>query len=205
MKNPVTRETLLEHLNAYREAWCRSEFDGEKQSEWIAETRGLLMTNPDCFHRSSMEGHVTGSGVVVSDDFSEVLLTHHHVLNRWLQLGGHVDGSSDIPEAALREVQEEAGIASPEFFSYEERLGIASSAPLFYDIDIHRIPDSPKEKSHLHYDFRYLIVVPRATPIAISEESNDLRWFSWDDAYREANTPSLHRLFDKARWLSKQS
>src|SRR5206468_2548186 len=119
--------------------WCRDPFGTANQFEWVAQTRELLVKNPDCFHRTSSDGHVTASGVVVNLDFTEVLLTHHHVLHRWLQLGGHVDGSPDIPAAARREVEEEASITDPTFFDYWSRLGLDSDVPLFYDLDIHRI------------------------------------------------------------------
>ena len=40
-----------------------------------------------------------------------VLLTHHRKLDRWLQLGGHADGDRDLARVALKEAEEESGLA----------------------------------------------------------------------------------------------
>ena len=61
--------------------------------------------HPDCYERTSPTGHFTGSAWLVSGDGQRVLLTHHRKLDRWLQLGGHADGSGDLAEVALREAR----------------------------------------------------------------------------------------------------
>ncbi len=55
---------------------------------------------PDCLKRTLKVGHVTASSWVLSPDCNEVLLTHHRKLGFWVQLGGHVDGQSEILQAA---------------------------------------------------------------------------------------------------------
>ena len=65
---------------------------------------------PDCLKRTLKVGHVTASSWVLSPDCNEVLLTHHRKLGFWVQLGGHVDGQTEILQAALREAREESGI-----------------------------------------------------------------------------------------------
>jgi len=37
-----------------------------------------------------------------------VLLTHHKKLGKWLQLGGHSDGNSNMLDVALKEAKEES-------------------------------------------------------------------------------------------------
>lgn len=35
--------------------------------------------------------HMTSSAFIFSPDFSQILLTYHRRLHRWVQMGGHVD------------------------------------------------------------------------------------------------------------------
>ncbi len=53
----------------------------------------------NCFSRNNIEGHVTSSAWL-TDDKERVLLTHHRILDRWLQLGGHCDCHSNVLENA---------------------------------------------------------------------------------------------------------
>src|SRR3990167_3869834 len=89
----------------------------------------FITREPQCFERECKEGHVTGSALVLNHDHSQVLLTYHRKLNRWLQLGGHSDGNPNTAEVALREAQEESGIQNLEFVTKK-----------IIDVDVHLIP-----------------------------------------------------------------
>ncbi len=92
---------FCEELNAYR-----PHDDGER-AMWEATTR-FVGEHSDCFKRSLLIGHITGSAWVVDRGRGMVLLTHHRKLNKWLQLGGHCDGDGDVRAVALREACEES-------------------------------------------------------------------------------------------------
>jgi 8-oxo-dGTP pyrophosphatase MutT (NUDIX family) len=155
--------------------------------------RAFVEEHADCFERSCVPGHITGSAWILSPDGERALLTHHRKLERWLQLGGHVDGSSDVPAAALREAQEESGIAA---FEWVYTSGESDLVPL--DLDIHEIPARGSEPAHEHYDVRFLL---RATTdeIKISDESHDLRWFTPEEIERVSDEESLLRMVRKVR------
>src|SRR5688572_24376371 len=72
----------------------------------------FVRAHDDCFERTLLEGHVTGSAWIVNPARTRCLLTHHRKLDRWLQLGGHADGQTDILEVAMREAVEESGLTS---------------------------------------------------------------------------------------------
>ena len=112
-----------------------------------------------------MPGHLTGSAWIVSPDRTRTLLTHHHKLDKWLQLGGHADGQSDLLAAALREAREESGLT---------RLRVISRE--IFDVDRHWIPPRKTDPGHYHYDLRFLLEADPAEPLAISSESKDLAW-----------------------------
>lgn len=160
----------------------------------IARVRDLVQTHPDAFERSCAVGHITGSAWIVTADRQRCLLTHHRKLDRWLQLGGHVDGERQVHLAALREAQEESGMME---FSFVELGGQV----LPFDIDIHGIPATATEPGHEHYDLRYLLIAAENQPLQISTESKDLRWFTWSKIEQVQPDDSMRRMARKAKQL----
>lgn len=130
-----------------------------------AETIRFVETHADCLLRSCVPGHLTGSAWIVSADRTRTLLTHHHKLDKWLQLGGHADGDGDLLAVALREAREESGLT---------RLHAVAAEP--FDVDRHLIPARGAEPAHYHFDLRFMIEADPAEPLAISSESKDLAW-----------------------------
>lgn len=147
-----------------------------------------LLEEPRCFHRDCFPGHFTGSALVVSTDGRRCLLHHHRFLDRWLQFGGHCEGEEDVFGVALREAEEESGIA-----------GIVAAVEEPLDLDIHQIPENPKrgEPPHEHYDVRWLAVAPDGAAFRASDESYELRWFSPEEALERAGDEGLRRLIQK--------
>ena len=135
------------------------------EAEMTAATIRFVETHEECLLRSCVPGHVTGSAWIVSPDRTRTLLTHHHKLDKWLQLGGHADGDADLLAVALREAREESGLAHVR----------AVSADVF-DVDRHWIPARKTEPGHYHYDLRFMIEADPAEPLVISSESKDLAW-----------------------------
>lgn len=184
--------------------------DFPEQERTASRFQLLTQNGADIFAREHFaDGHITGSALVVSADHGEVLLTLHAKLGKWLQLGGHSDGHPWPHEVAMREALEESGLSQLAFLGYESDLcnwlgsAVPSQLPLPFDIDVHLIPASRGEPAHYHYDIRYVIVAaPGQTPIC-SEESQDLRWFSLDDAAGLSEEASLIRQFNKLKFLDK--
>ena len=181
------RRALLEMLQLYRE-WCPGE------EACVARFSAFVADHSDCFQRSCLPGHVTASAWIVSHDHQQFLLTHHRKLGRWLQLGGHADGDSDVQRVALREAQEESGMARFDCVARSDGFALL-------DVDIHGIPARPGEPAHDHFDLRFLLAAQPDQPLRISEESTDLRWFPHGQMEEIANEASLLRLARKARVL----
>ncbi|MDB5477600.1 MAG: hydrolase [Alphaproteobacteria bacterium] len=159
----------------------------------------LLESTGDCFLRSDFPGHFVAGAWLVSPDGKRVLLNHHKFLDRWLQFGGHADGEVNLLQVALREAEEESGIAD----IVPVRLEI-------FDIDVHPIPANPKkdEPSHLHYELRYLVRAPEgnyAEDFHLGPEGNTLKWFSVQEIAAMGFEASVQRLADKWQaWLAQQ-
>lgn len=159
----------------------------------IEKFRDFLVREPQCFERSTVEGHITGSAWVVDDRRTHVLLTHHRKLNKWLQLGGHADGESDVIKVALTEAREESGI--------DEILPLF---PFIFDLDVHVIPERKSEPEHLHYDVRY-VVLSAHTNHVVGEESHDLAWVPISQLHDYTTEASMLRMAHKWNALNEQS
>jgi 8-oxo-dGTP pyrophosphatase MutT (NUDIX family) len=142
-------------------------YDGPYRQEFL----GLLRETADPLSRHQfVPGHITASCYVI-DDAGRLLLHHHRRLDRWLQMGGHVEAGERPVDAALREAREESGLSDLEIIG-----GIA-------DLDVHVIPAGRGEPEHRHFDVRY--IARTATPERIAmdaQESKDLMWFDLDRA-----------------------
>ena len=139
----------------------------------------------DPFQRAHPGGHFTGSALVLSADGRRTLLTHHRKLNRWLQPGGHADGDRDLARVALREAEEETGLAE---LSLDRDSGIL-------DLDRHWIPERPGEAGHWHYDVRYLVRAGSNETFHVTAESNALAWWPLEQVIEDAQFDvSLQRM-----------
>ncbi|MGK5626906.1 NUDIX hydrolase [Streptomyces sp. URMC 123] len=147
-----------------------------------------LAARPDGMWRSCREGHITASALVVDPSADRVLLTLHGKLNMWLQMGGHCEEQdSTLAGAALREATEESGIGI---------LTLLPGGPV--RLDRHHTPCA------WHLDVQYAAVAPPGAVEAISDESLDLRWFTYDEVADVADT-SVRRLAERTRALLKGS
>jgi 8-oxo-dGTP pyrophosphatase MutT (NUDIX family) len=135
------------------------------EAAMVADTIAFVEAHQECLLRSCESGHLTGSAWIVSPDRTRTLLTHHHKLDKWLQLGGHADGEGDLLAAALREAREESGLAT-----------VRALSPEIFDVDRHWIPPRKSDPGHYHYDVRFLFEADPAEPLVMTSESKALAW-----------------------------
>jgi 8-oxo-dGTP pyrophosphatase MutT (NUDIX family) len=187
----MDRADLLRLLDRYRDRH-------PNEIETIDRIRKLLRDSERCFHRDCFPGHITSSAWIVSSESGAVLLTHHRKLERWLQLGGHTDGETDVLSSALREAEEESGLSDFQTIPHSDPCEIL-------DVDVHDIPARAPEPAHQHYDIRFLFEVSGAQTIRRQNaESKEIRWFSEDRIETRLDEESLLRMARKASdWLSR--
>ncbi len=184
-QSPMHRQPLLELIGRYA-----SRFPDE--TETVRRFRDFVRQNADCFQRQLAVGHITGAAWLVDRDLERVLLTHHRKLGIWIQLGGHADGDPDILNVALREAEEESGLAGI------EPLGDGE----IFDLGIHRIPARRSEPAHWHYDVRFAFIHTGNGRYRVSDESHDLAWAPIERIRDFTSEKSMLRMAEK--WLDRQ-
>jgi 8-oxo-dGTP pyrophosphatase MutT (NUDIX family) len=177
----------LDLLDAYRE-------QHPSERACVARISQLVDTHPNCYERNCWHGHITASVWIASPDHQQFLLTHHRKLRRWLQLGGHADGDSDVRRVALREAREESGMRDFDFARDSSGLDLI-------DVDVHRIPAFRDDPPHDHHDLRFCLVARPGQTVHVSEESHDVAWFDLVELETQLDEVSLLRLGRKCRAL----
>ena len=148
----------------------------------------FINSNPDCFERSLEIGHVTASSWLINQSGSHALLMHHRKIGKWLQLGGHCDGDPDVLRVAIKEAKEESG--------FEDIQCVRSD---IFDIDIHLIPENHNEKTHYHYDIRFLLQCKKEEKLVQNRESKGFMWIGKKNDLPTDNR-SIIRMFNK--WIN---
>ncbi len=172
-------------------------YDPKGDSDQEAARAAMLTLATDgarvLFRSHFVPGHITVSSWLESPCGEYVLLHHHRKLDRWLQLGGHVDGDEDLVRAARREILEESGIADS-----------ALIVDGVFDLDIHPIPATKSEPAHHHFDVRFLMRAGTAE-IRCSDESHDIKWIPRDEVGLMTTEQSIARMARKAKVIARLS
>lgn len=145
-----------------------------------------LLAQQNCYERTHLPGHITGSAWIINPTRTHALLVLHGKLNRWMQPGGHADGDEDILSVALKEAREETGL---------HHFTVLSKSP--FDIDIHTIPERKDFPAHDHYDIRFLLEATEQERVIVSEESHDVRWIPLDQISELTQERSVLRMREK--------
>lgn len=153
------KSSFVESVNTLLGAWNPS---CETQQEYKALFLDML-TEQTCARSCVDPGHITASGFVRTEDFSNICLIFHPRFRKWIQPGGHIDAAdTDVLCAARREVLEETGLDD---IHWDGTIRL----------DIHEVPKTAKQDSHLHFDIQ-LGFVAEHVPLY-----GDVRgeWVSW--------------------------
>lgn len=175
----MSKERLIEALGAYTPLNAKDKAFRDRMLDFVK-------TEADCFHRTLLKGHVTGSALIVDPKKEQVLLMFHTKLEKWLQPGGHADGNPNVLEVAIREAEEETGLSG---------FRVLKETPL--DLDIHPIPARGHEPEHFHYDIRYLLEADPDWELSHNSESKALKWVSISDLRSYTTEESVLRMVEK--------
>ena len=153
----------------------------------------LFLQNHDNFwSRTNLYGQITASCWVINQSRHIALMTHHKKLNKWFQLGGHIEAEDkDIYTASQRELEEESGLRSCKIRSTD-----------IFDIDVHKIPSKKGVLEHFHFDIRILFEADDTETISFdTNESMLVQWMKLDEIEKVSQEESIARMINKTKAL----
>ncbi len=177
----MNKEKLIQLVQDYLEIYP-SDIHGENVLDFLNKYDNF-------WQRTNESGHITASAWVINHERSKALLTHHIGLDKWFQLGGHIESAdADIYDASLRELIEESGSNNYKLISNN-----------IFDIDVHQIPVSKKGvPAHVHYDIRMLYEGNSEDKILFdSNESMDVVWLTFEEIKSKTQEWSVLRMIEK--------
>lgn len=131
----------------------------------------------------------------------QVLLVNHPRYHKWIPVGGHIELDEDPEEALFREVKEETGLDitvlsdKPPVSSPETKFLITPNY-----VDVHEA-----NPPHKHISFTYFVQTER-DDFVVSDEHDDMRWFTLDELAEEqyALSPAVQFYAKEALQLASQ-
>ncbi|MBO9635433.1 MAG: NUDIX hydrolase [Chitinophagaceae bacterium] len=176
----MIRNNILELLRVYRS-------DDPLENSMLQDTIQFIEEHPDCFERSLLVGHVTGSAWILNRECTHALMMHHKKLDKWFQPGGHCDGDPDVMAVAAKEAWEETGVT------------VEPVSTAVFDVDHHMIPENKGVPRHTHYDIRFLFRANKtADELPSNPEAKAVRWIPLEEVENYNSTPSIMRLVKKS-------
>jgi 8-oxo-dGTP pyrophosphatase MutT (NUDIX family) len=160
-------DALLGRVRATVDAFVPTDDRSRRSKE---EVLAAFDTLPAPFDEHADLVHVTGSAIVTGR--RGVVLLVHRRLGFWMQPGGHLDPGEAPWDGARRETEEETGLAARH----------PDAGPMLVHVDVHTAA-----RGHRHLDLRYLLLAPDEDPVPPPDESQQVQWFSWDDASEVAD------------------
>lgn len=106
---------------------------------------------------------VTSSGGVIFNDDGRVLILRRKVERTWVLPKGRVEEGETLRETALREVEEETGIPSPEIL---QEIGLVRYIFFWH-------PDDVNYNKTVHY---FLMRVPNGAEVNTEEDFGEYMW-----------------------------
>ena len=169
---------LIDDIRAYEP------FNEQEAVDRLVILRALA-DDPHVFDRSA-PAHMACSIWTVDPAKQRTLMVYHNLYDSWSWIGGHADGERDLARVALRELEEETGVAGA-------RLVPCGPGGIF-SLEVLTVDGHEKRGryvgSHLHLNVTYLAVASPEEPLRVKpDENSGVRWVDLDDVCAASTEP----------------
>lgn len=173
-----------EAIAAFRPDTPQEERDKERMLQFLASGENLLT-------RENEAAHFTVSAWIVNQTFTKVLVAYHNLFDSWGWMGGHVEGETDLLQAAIREVKEESGLAEVEPVS-----------ETIFSLEVLEVAAHLKKgkvvPAHLHLNVTYLLRAEEEAEITHKPDENSaVAWMTPVEAVERSTEPPMQDIYRK--------
>lgn len=178
-------------MNLYQEIQNYTPTNEQEQRD-KAVMLDFMGKNRDCLSRDNLIAHFTTSIWTVNKERTKTLMVYHNIYNSWSWIGGHADGEEDLCAVALRELQEETGVANADLVSGD-----------IFSLEVLTVNGHMKRgiyvPSHLHLNVTYLAEADEKETLIVNEAENQaVKWWSFEEALNVSTEPwMVERVYKK--------
>lgn len=187
---------LYQDIRNYHPGNEQEECDREQMLQYMAHNSNYL-------DRTDQIAHFSASIWTINKEHTKTLMVYHNIYNSWSWIGGHADGETDLCAVAMRELQEETGVANASLVSKE----IFSLETMTVNGHIKRGVYVP---CHLHFNVTYLAEADEKEELIVNRDENQaVKWWSFEEALRVPKEPWMvehiyKKLIEKCNTMYKQ-
>lgn len=141
--------------------------------------------------RENEFAHLTSSGFILDPSLERMLMIYHNIYHSWSWTGGHCDGDPDFLAVALREAQEETGLAE-----------LTPQTGKIVSLDILSVEGHQKRGRyvcpHMHLSVSYVLIADPDAPLRIKpDENSGVAWFPLDKLEEICSEPMMLPVYRK--------
>ena len=167
---------LFDEIKRYQPVNEQEETDKEQMLQYIAHNTNYL-------ERENQIAHFTTSIWTINKEHTKTLMVYHNIYQSWSWIGGHADGVEDLCSVALRELQEETGVANASLVSED----IFSLETLIVEGHVKRGVYVP---CHLHLNVTYLAEADENEMLKVKPDENQaVKWWTFKEALEVPKEP----------------
>ncbi|MBI5127539.1 NUDIX hydrolase [Candidatus Roizmanbacteria bacterium] len=131
----------------------------------------------------NIDEHFCAFFVPVNKKTKSVYLGHHIKADDWIPPGGHIKFGEHPVESVIREFEEEL-----EFKVSQNQIEI-------FNLSIKDVSDNPRNPCKLHFDFWYLVEVPKINFNFLRKEFHDAHWHPLDEkTFKKIKTKKYNQI-----------
>lgn len=167
---------LFSEIKSYKPVNEQEECDREQMLQY-------MMHNTNYLDRENQIVHFSASAWTVNKERTKTLMVYHNIYHSWSWIGGHADGMEDLRSVAMRELQEETGVAKASLVSGD----IFSLETLIVEGHVKRGVYVP---CHLHFNVTYLAEADEQEELKIKPDENQaVKWWAFEEALKASTEP----------------
>lgn len=188
--------SLFNEIKNYSPVNQQEETDQKQMLQYMA-------SNTNYLERENQIVHFSASAWTVNKEYTKTLMVYHNIYQSWSWIGGHADGIEDLCSVALRELQEETGVANALLVSQD----IFSLETLIVEGHVKKGIYVP---CHLHFNVTYLAEADEDEVLRVKPDENQaVKWWTFEEALEVPREPWMvehiyKKLVNKCREKSER-